>query len=214
MTVSVAVLGERALRRLGVAIVPEDERPGLTVTVPAATIATNALVELGVIAADETPSAADQALALAKVNGAHDSLVSQSFARWTVSAIPQAVAEEYTKLAAAMASTSFGKASDLQVFTALEQRVRRVTMMMQAGDEATRAVLAVHRDLVARGMARWSSFDIPDAAEQSYAMLAAQLLAPSFGGQANPQESLVAMALLAKYIALESSGERVQAEYY
>ena len=214
MTVSVATWGERALRRLGVAIVPEDERPGLTVTVPAATIATNSLVELGVIAADETPAAADQALALAKVNAAHDSLVAQSFARWTVGAIPQAVAEEYTKLAASQAATSFGKASDVQAHTALEQRVRRVTMIMQASDEATRAVLAVHRDLVARGMARWTSFDIPDAAEQPYAMLAAQLLAPSFGAQANPQESLVAMALLAKHIALESSGERVRAEYY
>lgn len=214
MAVSVAMLGEYALRRLGVAIVAEAERPGLTVTVPATTIATNALVELGVIAADETPSAVDQALALARVNSAHDSLVAQSFVRWTVNAIPQAVAEEYTKLAAALASTSFGKASDLQIYTALEQRIRRVTMMLQAGDEATRAVLAVHRDLVARGMARWTSFDIPDAAEQPYTMLAAQLLAPSFGGQANPQESLVAMALLAKYIALELSGERVQAEYY
>jgi hypothetical protein len=214
MTVSVATLGERALRRLGVAIVPEAERPSLIVTVPAATIATNALIELGVIASDETPSTTDQALALAKTNSVHDSLVAQSFVRWTVGAIPQAVAEEYIKLTAAAAATAFGKQADLQAYTALEQRVRKIAMMMQAGDEATVAVLAVHRDLVARDMARWSSFDIPDAAEQSYVMLAAQLLAPSFGGQVNPQENLVAMALLAKYIALGPSGERVHAEYY
>lgn len=214
MTVSVATLGERALRRLGVAIVPESERPDLTVTVPAATIATNALVELGVIASDETPSATDQALALSKVNTVHDSLVAQSFVRWTVSAVPQAVAEEYTKLAAALAATSFGKSSSLEAYTALEQRVRRVAMMMQAGDEATRAVLAVHRDLVARGMARWSSFDIPPAIEEPMVMLAAQLLAPSFGGQANPQESMMAMALIAKQIALEPSGEPVVAQYF
>lgn len=214
MTVSVAALGERALRRLGVAIVPEADRPALTATVPAATIATGALTELGVISAEEIPAPADQALALSKVNAAHDSLVAQSFARWSVNAIPQAVAEEYTKLTASILASSFGKQSDIQTYTAFEQRVRRVTMIAQAGNEATRAVLAVHRDLVARGMARWSSFDIPDAAELTYEMLAAQLLAPSFGGQANPQESLVAMALLAKYIALESSGERVHAEYY
>ena len=140
--------------------------------------------------------------------------MAQSFVRWTINAIPAAVTEEYTKLTAGLAASSFGKQTDLQTYTALEQRVRKVSMMMQAGDEATRAVLAVHRDLVARGMARWSAFDIPDAAEQPYTMLAAQLLAPSFGGQANPQESLVAMALLAKYIALESSGERVHAEYF
>ena len=92
--------------------------------------------------------------------------------------------------------------------------MRRVTMMMQAGDEATRAVLAVHRDLVARGMARWSVFDLPDAAEQRTPCWRRSCWRRRFGGQANPQESLVAMALLAKYIALELSGERVHAEYF
>jgi hypothetical protein len=214
MVTAVSTIAERSLRRLGVAIVPEAERPALTTIIPASTIATNALVELGVIAAEETPAPADQALALAKVNAAHDSLVAQSFARWTVSAIPQAVAEEYAKLAASAMASSFGKQSELQIYTALEQRVRKVAMLMQADDEATRAVLAVHRDLVARDVARWTVFDLPDYAAQPYEMLAANLLAPSFGMQANPQETLAAMALLAKYVALSPSGERVRAEYF
>jgi hypothetical protein len=208
------MLGERALRRLGVAIVPEAERPALTSTVPSAAIATNALVELGVMAADETPSPEDQALALGKVQVVHDSLVAQSFVRWTIGAIPQAVSEEYVKLTASLLASSFGKASDFQTHTALEQRVRRVAILQQAGDEATRAVMAVHSDLSARGKARWSAFDIPDFAAEAYEILAANLLAPSFGAQADPQSALMAMAQFVKYIVFSLSGERVYAEYF
>ncbi|HXI78044.1 MAG TPA: hypothetical protein VNH21_12960, partial [Steroidobacteraceae bacterium] len=66
MAVSIATLGERALRRLGVAIIPAADRPALAAPVALAAIATNALLWLAIIAADETPSPADAALALAK----------------------------------------------------------------------------------------------------------------------------------------------------
>jgi hypothetical protein len=67
VTVSIGTIAQQALRRLGVRVVPLDDSPTLTELVPAATIATNALVELGVIASDETPSVTDQALAVDKV---------------------------------------------------------------------------------------------------------------------------------------------------
>jgi hypothetical protein len=209
MTVSVSVLGERALRRLGIAVVPVENRPPLAVTVPAATIATNALTELGVIASDETPLPSDQALALAKVNSVHDSLVANANVSWTVDAIPQATSEEYTRIAGVLLATSFGRAANLQEVTMLEQRVRRVAMIMQAPDEATTAVMNVHNGLAALGKVRWSVFDIPTAAEMPYTILAAALLAPSFEMQANPQEIMAANAMLAKMIALGPSGERV-----
>jgi hypothetical protein len=79
---------------------------------------------------------------------------------------------------------------------------------------AVEAVMAVHTDLVARGLARWSSQDVPDYAATPYEMLAAALLAPKFGQQANPTEMMLAMRQLAAVIALPTSGERVQAEYF
>ena len=214
MTASIAQLGERALRRLGVAIVPEDQRPALAMIVAPATIATNMLVELGVIASDETPIASDQALALAKVNAVHDSMVAQAFVRWSVNAIPQAVSEEYTKLAALFAASSFGKQGDPQMLPVLEQRVRKVAMVMQAPDEAFDAVMAVHQHLTATGFARWSVFDLPESAELPYVLLAANRLAPSFGAQANPADDVMAARALAQIVALESSGVPVRVEYF
>jgi len=214
MSAGVGTLGERALRRLGVAIVPVADRPPLAATIPAATIATNALVELGVIASDETPALTDQALALAKVNAVHDSLVAQANVRWTIDAVPQAVSEEYSKLAAVVMASSFGKAADPQMIPQLEERIRKVAMVMQAPDEATQAVMSVHTGLAALGQVRWTVWDIPSAAEAPYTILAAALLAPTFGGQADPREVMAANAVLAKLIALDSSGERIHAEYY
>ena len=56
--------------------------PTLTEMVPAATIATMALVELGVIASDEVPSPADQALALDKVASVFAALDAQGVVWW------------------------------------------------------------------------------------------------------------------------------------
>jgi hypothetical protein len=52
VTVSISTLAQQALRRLGVRIVPLADSPTLTEMVPAATIATNAMVELGVLNSD------------------------------------------------------------------------------------------------------------------------------------------------------------------
>ena len=214
MPASVAMLATRALRRLGVAIVPEAQRPALSAVVAAATIGTNMLVELGVIAADEVPSPADQALAVGKVQAIHDAMVAQGFVPWGVNAIPQAVSEEYTKLAALFGASSFGKQGDPQLIPALEQRVRRVAMVMRAPDEAEEAIMAIHQHLTATGLARWSVFDIPESAEMPYVMLAANKLAPTWGMQPNPADDVTATRALFQIVALESSGERVRAEFF
>ena len=256
---------------------------------PQATIATAALVELGVIAADETPSASDQALALDKVASVHGSLLAQGIALWDVSAIPRAFAEEYTKLTAAMAASqlrqggrsgdrgaargpyscrrhgderryavrarqgdlrpcqrwmrrawcggpatavprafteeymkltvamtagSLGKQIDPAIIPALEARVRKGAMVLSADDNANQAVQAVHDDLVMRGIARWSVFDIPDAASTSYVTLAADALGPLFGVQTDPKDAAMAMVALYRYVALPTSGETVAAAYF
>jgi hypothetical protein len=210
----VSDLGERALRRIGVAIVPVADRPPLNAMVTPASVATAALVELGVIAADETPTASDQALALAKVQAVQDSLTARALTWWDNTGIPSAVAEEYTKMAATLAATSFGKAGDIQIYAALEARVRQVALVLSAPDLATAAVQAVHDDLAARGRVRWTVFDIPPAAIDPYVALAAAALAPRFEQQFPPDAVVAATRSLAQIIALPTSGERVQTEYF
>lgn len=211
---TVATLGERALRRLGVAIVPVADRPALTVTIPAATIATNALRWLAVIASEETAGVEDQAYALTKVTAVHDTLVAQGFVSWVLAGIPQAVSEEYTLLTAMHCAPSFGKQADPAQLPVIEARVRKVAMLMGAPDLSVDAVMAVHKHLAATGEARWSSFDVPDGAEQVYVVLAANLLAPAFGQQPDAQAAVMAMRALAQITALPTSGERTMAEYF
>lgn len=312
---TISDLGERALRRIGVAIVPFADRPPLNAMVTPASVATAALfelgviasfdspplivavtpdsvataalVELGVIAADEIPAPADQALAMAKVaavqaslaaqtlvswdptiiptaaveeytkmtasmmassfgksadlqiyaelearvrhvslvfaapeiatkavQAVQDSLTAQALVWWDNTGIPSAVAEEYTKLAALQMAPTFGKAADPQLYAALEARVRHVALVLSAPDLATAAVQAVHDDLTARGRVRWSVFDIPPAAVDPYVALAAAALAPRFEQQFPPDAVIAATRSLAQIIALPTSGERVQAEYF
>ena len=316
MTVTVATIAERALRRLGVSIAPPDARPALntrvapgdiataalielgviaTGKVPPAqaaivavdTIATLALTKLGVIASDETPSTTDLALARAAVDAVHSSLVAQGSVDWTSAQITAAVSEEYAGLTAAHLASSFGKASDpalvpmlegrietvskvmraqslaggkvtqvqaslvsqamvtwdnngiptavAEEYTRLvamalapsfgqkidpaalpilEARVRRMAQILAAPESAEDAVMAVHNDFVARGLARWSVFDLPDQVSDAYVMLAANKLAPLFDQKSNPRDDLLANQALLRYAALPTSGETMRVAYF
>jgi hypothetical protein len=214
MTVSVSTIAQQSLRRLGVRVVPLDDSPTMTELVPAATIATAALVELGVIASDETPSASDQALMVDKVASVHAALDAQGIVWWSGDAMPRAFVEEYTKLAAGMAASSFGKAADPAVIAMLEARVRKGAMVLSADDNANQAVLSVHQDLVMRGLARWTSLDIPDALADPYTVLTADAMAPLFGMDTDKGDTQDAMVAIYRYIALPSSGETVAATYF
>ena len=180
MTESIATIAQKALRRLGVRIVPLDDSPTLTEmvsfnaiataalvelgvlnsdgtpttrTVPQATIATAALVELGVIASDEAPIPSDQALMLDKVASVHASLFDQGIALWAVGTIPRAFAEEYVKLTAAQAASSFGKSIDPAIVAMLEGRVRAGAAVLNADIPfMLDKVASVHAALDAQGV--------------------------------------------------------------
>ena len=214
MTTSIGTIAQMALRRLGVRIVPVDDSPTLTEMVPVATIATMALVELGVIASDETPIPSDQALLVDKVASVHAALDAQGVVWWPSGSVPRAFMEEYTKLSAAMAGSSFGKAIDPAMVALLEARVRKGAMVLSADTNAQQAVQAVHDDLVMRGIARWTSLDIPNALSDPYATLAADALAPLFGGDTDPRDTQAAMIAIYRYVALPSSGETVSVAYF
>ena len=213
MTMSVGTIAQKSLRRLGVRIVPLDDSPTLVEMVPFDTIATAALVELGVIASDETPIPSDQALMLDKVASVHAALDAQGVVWWQVGSVPRAFTEEYTKLVALFAATSFGKPAAPQEVALLEGRIRKGAMVLSADDNAQQAVQAIHDDLVMRGIARWSSLDIPDVVGEQYAILAADRLAGLFEQDA-PGGTPAAMAAIFRYVALPSSGETVATAYF
>ena len=145
---TVAQIADRVLRRLGIVVVPAADRPILNTSVSTATIATNALIELGVIAtgapplsqavvvttdaiatlalvklgviaSDETPLTADMTLAQAAVAAVHANLVAQGHVDWVATAITNAVSEEYASLTAMHLAPAFGKSADLQTAAAL-----------------------------------------------------------------------------------------------
>jgi hypothetical protein len=286
VSVPVATIAARALQALGVTV-PAASRPAAPLTVSVDQVAANALYMLAVMASDEPASAPDQnfadaqvlsihdglvdrglvswsalaipqavyqeysqltalhlapafgkqgdpsqqpvleariqrialvlqaqPLAEARVNTVHDSLVAQAFVSWPVSTIPQAVSEEYVSLVAMHLGPLFGTDTDPKMIPVLEQRIRQYSVILGAVDNATGAVLAVHRNLAARGLARWSIQDIPPAAEEPYMLLTADNIAPDMGMQQIQGDAQDAYRALAQIIALPTSGERVQAEYF
>lgn len=214
MSATVAELGARVLRRLGIAVVAVADRPAQTVLVSVSAIALRALQMLSVVAADETPAAADTAVAEAKVLALHDSLVAQGIVSWASSAIPLAVSEDMVRLTAMHLAPVFGKTADPAQLEVIEGRIRRVSLLMTAPTVAEQAVMDVHASLDARGKARWSVFDIPDYAEGPYVMMAANLVAPQFGMQIDQAADVRAMRELAQVVALASTGGPVRAEYF
>ena len=210
---TVAQLAERVLRRLGV-VATDAVPPSQAVTIPFATIATTALVKLGVIASDETPLPSDLTLADAAVAAVHANQVAQGHADWTVNTITNAVSEEYASLAAIHLASAFGKTPDAQMAAVFEARIATVARTMKAQGNAEEAVMSVHDSLSARGLARWTVFDIPAAAEMPYELLAANRMARLFNQPADPGAETLATRQLAQIVQLDSSGERVRAEYF
>jgi len=214
MAATVDDIAARVLRRLGIVAVDEAERPATVATVPAAEIALRALQWIGVVAADETPAAADTAAALAKVRAVSEGQIAAGNASWTADAVPLSVSEDYVMLTAMHLAPMFGRTADPKAVPVLEGRIKRAAMVARAMPQAAQAVMDVHSSLDARGMARWSVFDIPDYAEGPYAVLASNLLAPQFGMQPDPLAGAVAMRELAETTALTTSGETMRPDYF
>jgi hypothetical protein len=94
------------------------DRSATSTIISQALLATHALQELGVIASDETPTAADQEIALEKVGAVQDSLSALGIAFVAANEVPFAISEEVTKMAAIQLSTTFGKQGSLTAYKA------------------------------------------------------------------------------------------------
>jgi hypothetical protein len=218
VAVTVATIAERSLRRLGISIVPVADRPALNTRVapgdianaalielgviatdtvppsqasivPVDTIATLALVKLGVIASDETPAATDLTLARDALTAVHNALVGQGAVDWTTAAITTAVSEEYAGLTSAHLAPSFGKASDPALVPMLEGRIRTVSKVKRAYNQALAAVQQVQASLISQANVGWDNNGIPTAVATEYTTLVAAVLASSFGQKTDPAQT-------------------------
>ena len=163
MTVSIGTLAQQALRLLGVRVVPLDDSPTLTETVPASAIADGALMELGVIASDETPSAIRSGVRAG--SGGGRACIARCAGRRVVDQRCRAdgLRRGIYQADCGDVGVELRQGVDPAVVALLEGRVRKGAMVLSADDNAQQAVEAVHDDLVMRGIARWTVFDIPDA---------------------------------------------------
>lgn len=145
----------------------------------------------------------------------HARLVALALADWPETAIPAALDGAYVSLAVQEMSPAVGRPLDPSAIAGDEARVRQHVLTGPAGQTmAEQALGDVHRDLAARGKARWLLIDLPAHAEEPYVMMASYLLAPRVGAPANPDDWMQGERFILRAIALPSSGDPVQAEYF
>ena len=113
----------------------------------------------------------------------HDRLVAMGIADWTTGTIPVGLVEEYAELVANNYRPLFGAPVDRSGEPAIEQRIRRLSLVLRGQSLAEGRVAVVHDALVSQGSASWTVDAIPQAVADEYAGLVAQSLLPSFGGQ-------------------------------
>jgi hypothetical protein len=153
-----------------------------------------------------------QPMAEAKVAELNASMIARGNVSWTD--IPASAAEQYIQITALALAPLFGQEADVKLFAMLEDRIRQISVIARAPDDAKDAVMAVHTELASSDKVRWSVFDIPPSAEMPYIIKAANRIAMNFGKDVDARAEAQADVLLARIIALPTSGEVTRAEYF
>lgn len=198
----------RALLLLGVN--PQDTAGASSgATTDFAGLATQALVRLTVIASDEMPFTADQALATSQVVAVHDMLVSLDYAAWPLSAVPLSVAPHYIAMTAHLLGPYFGLPGSADAYAEALEMIRRQSLTGPiAQARAENRVATVHDMLVSAGLATWLLNAIPLALADAYAAMTAALMAPVFSKPADQAAQEALMAAARRFVL---SGPRGQA---
>lgn len=187
-----AEIASRALRAVGINPLPVGSGTGSGITYGAAAIATEALLKLGIIASDETPSTTDQAEAVARVSGVHDILLGSDYVTWALSNIPASVAEFYIIMTANLLAPQFGKPASMEAFNAAQAGIRMQALSGAYGQTLAAAkVQEVHETLNDSGLLSFPITAIPLGQAESYVRMTAALLAPVMGYQQDAQSRQV-----------------------
>jgi hypothetical protein len=197
MTATVAQLGARALRKLGIAIVADSARPANGATTTAADVAARVLLELGipVAEADRPPAAgivsqADLASRALRAVGINPAPIGIGTATGITYAIAQLATAALLKLAVI--------ASD-ETPSALDQA------------EALNRANDVHDTLAGADFVTWTAAAIPASVSEFYIIMTANLLAPQFGKPANMEAFTGAQAMVRQQALSGTFGQAIAA---
>lgn len=216
-TMTASEVAGLAVRQLGI-VVPETDRPALTVVVTPddmaaralravgvnpvglgavgtggtstkTQIATRVLLKLAVIASDETPLPPDQAEAELKVAAVHDMLATLEYVSWDVDAVPDSAVEWYITMTANLLAPEFGKSGNAEAFNIARDALRVQALSGAYGQTlALEKVAAVHDALIAAGLVSWGLDAVPQAFSPDYVSMAATLLSPVMGRSQTPPD--------------------------
>lgn len=154
--------------------------------------------------------ASGQALAEAEVNAAHQTLNAMGYVSWAVDAVPQAASTHYAVMAANRIGAAYGRPMDGVAYGEAIAMIRRITVSGPVGQAmAEEKIRAVHADLAARGLTRWTLAAIPDYAEEPVVMMAAELLAPECGQPALSGAFMAGEKMIRRFIATPTAGGSV-----
>ena len=151
------------------------------------------------------------ARAVDRVRSAYDQLNAMGVVDFDISAIPASMVDAMADLVTA----SLKPASDVKDLQDTFKRVRLIAMSGPAGAKlAEQKVRSVHASLDARGMVRWSLYDLPDYAEEPYVLIAASWLAPEVDVKPDPTWEARAERDIRRYTTVRTQYEPVQASYF
>jgi hypothetical protein len=199
MTATVAQLGARALRKLGVAIVANASRPAAGATVTAATVAARVLLELGVpVPEGDRPAAPGAALGVFVLGV--DALNEQPIVAQSEIAARalRAVGINPAPIGVGTATGITYNADQLAVAVLIKLTVIASDETPSAADrtEATARVYAAHDILAGADYVTWTVNTVPADVADFYIIMAAQLTAPQFGKPASMETFTAAQAMV------------------
>lgn len=214
MAATIADLGARVLRRLGVAVVAVADRPAAGAVVSITDIAARALRDVGInpIAAAEQPASggiitateiANRVLRDLGINPISAASLPAFTTTITAAEIASRALRSVGVNPVAAASQAAADASPVSVSEIATRALERLEVI--AADEtpatldlaaATEKVAAAHEALNAFGLVTWALTAIPARAAEHYVILTTQLLAPTFGRPGDMQLYAAAQEVL------------------
>jgi hypothetical protein len=199
VTATVAQLGARALRKLGIAIVADASRPAAGATVTAATVAARVLQELGVpVPEGDRPASPGAALGVF-VLGTDELNEQPIVAQADLAARAlRAVGINPAPIGVGTATGITYNADQLAVSVLIKLAVIASDETPSTADrtEVIARVYAAHDILAGADYVTWSANTVPGDVSDFYIIMAANLAAPAFGKPANMEAFTAAQSMV------------------
>ena len=134
-----------------------------------------------------------QSFALDHIAMVHSELAGLNLVNWDEAAIPDALSETYSKLAAFRMAPAFGQAADQAVYDAAISTARTYALSGASGQAlAEGRVTSVHEYLAGKNLVAWAAAAIPARVAEPYVTLTMQALAPMVKASVSAEDAVAA----------------------